>query len=273
MSSQDQVWCVSMFRDEEDVADRVLKHLIDEGVDGIIVADNMSEDETRSKILSVVPYAEKHGCRLIMEIDDDPGYYQSRKMTNLARRAAEEGADWIVPFDADEIWYARDRLAVELRNLPGFISVVRVPIINHFPTSIDPDDSDPFVSIEWRQAESQKLPKVAFRWHPEAVIEQGNHGVFIPGDVHASTDWGGFGLRHFPYRSFEHFKRKAINGKKAYEAAKDLPEDMGLHWRQYGQILEQHGEEALREVFTTYFWFLAPVNAGMLHDPAPYRRW
>lgn len=269
----DQVWAVSMFRDEEDVADQVLMHLIDEGVDGIIVADNLSTDGTREKILSVVPYAEAKGVRLIMEIDDEPGYYQSRKMTDLARKAAAEGAVWIVPFDADEIWYARDRLAVELRDMPGFVSIVNVPIINHFPSSIDLPIDNPFQAIEWRQAEAQKLPKVAFRWHEEAVIAQGNHGVWLPGDQHVNTEWGGFGLRHFPYRSFEHFKRKAINGKEAYEAAKDLPEDMGLHWRQYGQILEQHGEEALREVFTTYFWFLAPLNAGLVHDPAPFRRW
>lgn len=273
--SHEQVWAVSMFRDEEDVADHVIKHLIDEGVDGIIVADNLSTDKTRDKILSCVPYAEEKGCRLILEIDDEVGYYQSEKMTKLAQKAVEQGASWIVPFDADEIWFSHtDRLAVQLRSMPEMYRVANCSITNHFPSSLD-EVGNPFEVITWRQAEPQKLPKVAFRWEDDAVIHQGNHSVHLPSGGHRSwhtSDLIGIQLRHFPYRSFEHFKRKAINGKAAYDAS-DLPADMGQHWRQYGQILEQHGEDALREVFETYFWFLAPLNEGLVRDPAPFRRW
>lgn len=269
MSSREQVWCVSMFRDEEDVADHVIKHLIDEGVDGIIVADNLSSDKTREKILSCAEYAEKNNCRLILEIDDQLGYYQSEKMTKLANQAHDEGADWIIPFDADEIWFARpDRLAEVLRSTNQQWRIVNCSITNHFCSSLD-QNGVPFEEIKWRQPEAQDLPKVAFRWEEGCVIHQGNHNVTLPSN---GLRIGGLELRHFPYRSFEHFKRKAINGKQAYEAS-NLPEDMGLHWKQYGQILEQHGEDALREVFETYFWFLAPVNAGLILDPAPFRRW
>jgi hypothetical protein len=269
MSEQEQIWAVSMFRDEEDVADHVIKHLIDEGVDGIIIADNLSSDGTRDKILSCVDYAVERGCRLILEIDDELGYYQSEKMTKLANQAHGEGASWIVPFDADEIWFSReDRLAPFLRGLQDHYRVVNCSITNHFPSSLD-KVGNPFEVIEWRQPEAQALPKVAFRWEEGCVIHQGNHGVTLK-EGYGIT--GGLELRHFPYRSFEHFKRKAINGKQAYDAS-NLPEDMGLHWRQYGQVLEQSGEDALREVFETYFWFLAPLNAGLVLDPAPFRRW
>jgi len=268
----EQVWAVSMFKDEQDVAEGVIKHLIDEGVDGIIVADNLSQDATRERILGCRDYAATHGVRLVLEIDDEPGYYQSRKMTALAAKAVEMGATWIVPFDADEIWYATDRLGVVLRGMEPTIDVVTVPITNHFPSGIDPVGDDPFRTIQWRQKDSQRLPKVAFRWMEGCVIEQGNHGVYFPRPAKFHKN-SGVALRHFPYRTFDHFKQKAINGKAAYIAAKDLPEDMGMHWRQYGQILEQHGEDALHGVFTSYFWFLAPLDAGLIHDPAPYRRW
>lgn len=270
MTDHEQVWACSMFRDEEDVADHVINHLIDEGVDGIIVADNLSTDNTRDKILSCVDYAEKNGCRLILEIDDEPGYYQSEKMTKLANQAHAEGASWIIPFDADEIWFSRrDRIAPFLRSLDESTRLVECSITNHFPSSLD-EVGNPFEVIKWRQSEPQELPKVAFRWEEGCVIHQGNHNATLPSNSPFRPRH--LELRHFPYRSFEHFKRKAINGKQAYEAS-NLPEDMGLHWKQYGQILEQHGEAALREVFETYFWFLAPLNAGLILDPAPFRRW
>lgn len=271
MSSDEQVWCVSMFRDEEDVAEHVIKHLIDEGVDGIIVADNLSTDGTRDKILSCVDYAVEKGCRLIMEIDSEVGYYQSEKMTKLANQAHDQGASWIIPFDADEIWFSHtDRIAPYLRSLDQWCRVAECNITNHFPSSLD-EEGNPFEVIRWRQKEPQDLPKVAFRWEEGCVVHQGNHGVTLPT---ASQPYSArlLELRHFPYRSYEHFKRKAINGKQAYDAS-TLPEDMGLHWRQYGQILEQSGDDALREVFETYFWFLSPLDAGLQLDPAPFRRW
>lgn len=269
----ESVWCVSMFKDEEDVAEHVLMHMVDEGVTGIIVADNMSTDGTRAKILQAAEYAESKGVHLVLEIDDEPGYYQSQKMTELARKAADEyGAEWIVPFDADELWYGNDRVGVVLSSLPKAVDVVACSITNHFATGVDPEGTNPFQTMEWRQAEPQALPKVAFRWSPDAKIEQGNHAVTLPSSF-PYAPVPALKLRHFPYRSFEHFVKKAKNGAEAYKAAVDLPEDMGKHWRQYGELLERHGEEALREVYTTWFWFLAPVNAGMVHDPAPFRRW
>jgi hypothetical protein len=115
---------------------------------------------------------------------------------------------------------------------------------------------------------------VAFRWHPDAVIHQGNHDVTLPEYEFARSggEFVAMQVRHFPYRSPEQMVRKARNGAAAY-AATDLPAEQGAHWRSYGDLIDRYGEEALHDVYRQHFWFLSPVDAGLVCDPAPYLRW
>ena len=252
------ITAVMMVKDEADIIEGTIRHLLGE-VDHVIVADNGSTDGTLD-ILYWLP----------MEVveDREQAYYQSEKMTALAQMAADQGAEWIVPVrrrrtlvcgrPASERSWSISRPA-------GTLS--KVTLWNHFPSGIDPP-GDPFQSIVWRQKEPAGMGKVAFRWEEGAVIHQGNHDVTL-----GEKNYGlPVSLRHFPYRSAEQFVRKARNGAAAYKAS-DLPESWGAHWRSYGEILERHGPEALEEVFYTYFHFMSPIDNGMVHDPAPYRRW
>jgi hypothetical protein len=260
-----QVWCVSMMRDEADVAVDVVTHLAEEGVDGIIVADNLSADGTGDILRDLdLP------CQLLVIDDTEPGYYQSDKMTRLAHQAHDLGAEWIVPFDADELWCARsDGLARALRLLPDRVTVAEASLLNHFATALDSDDPCPLRSMQWRQRDPAPLPKVAVRWAPHLCIHQGNHGADRDGDRAV----GDLEVRHFPYRSFDQFLRKARNGAAAY-AATDLPADQGAHWRQYGALIDSQGEDAFRsEVWERYYWFFSPTDAGLVYDPAPFLRW
>jgi hypothetical protein len=191
-------------------------------------------------------------------------------MSRLAELAVEQyDATWVIPADLDELWVCKqDRVGVWLQSLPRDVGVVTADLYNHFPSSIDPPGDNPFETIVWRQRDPGALPKVALRWQEGAVIAQGNHDVF-------GVDGGrvpGLEIRHFPYRGTQQFLNKCKQGAAAY-AATDLPPETGAHWRSYGQILEQHGEDALLEVFYRWFWFLSPVDGGLIYDPAPYRRW
>jgi glycosyltransferase involved in cell wall biosynthesis len=255
---------ISMVKNEGDVIEGVVRHTLGE-VDELIIADNMSTDNTRdilSRLAETLP----------IEIVDDPepGYYQSRKMTYLANLAGERGADWIIPFDADELWYSKyGRIADALALTSG--NIAPATMWNHFCTAVDPPGNDPFKTMEWRRKEPGQLPKVAFRWRPGSIIHQGNHGVTIPGPVEMATNV--LEIRHFPYRSAEHFVGKSIRGAAAYKLAPDLPKDMGLHWRSYGTVVERYGPQALEGWFRDHFWYLLPSELGMTRDPAPYRRW
>ncbi|MGL4766863.1 MAG: glycosyltransferase family 2 protein [Formosimonas sp.] len=267
----EQVWAISMFKDEADVAEHVIKHLIDEGVDGIIVADNLSTDETQQKLLACRDYARERNVQLIVQADEEVGYYQSKKMSALAAQAAALGASWIVPFDADEIWYSDvGRLGDTLKSLVPEIRVAQCVMLNHFATDLDAAGESPFESLQWRLiTETQTFPKVAFRWEEGAVIHMGNHGVDLP---HGGAVACVLACRHFPFRSFAHFKDKAFKGKKAFDAAADLPVNQGLHWREYGRVLAEEGEAALLRVFESNFYFKAPESSGLMRDPAPFRR-
>jgi hypothetical protein len=252
---------ICMVKDEADIIAGTIAHMADE-VDFLIVSDNASTDGTR-EILAELEDA------LPLTVLDDPevGYYQSFKMSRLADRAADEGAVWIVPFDADELWYAADRISVVLANMPA--GIVQADLFNHIATALDLPGEDPFRTMVWRQPDKGALPKVAFRYEPGVEIHQGNHGVTLPSDP---TPVSGLEIRHFPMRSPEQMVRKARNGAAAY-AATNLPEHQGSHWRQYGALLERLGEEAMHDVYREHWWHLSPTDAGLVHDPAPYLRW
>jgi glycosyltransferase involved in cell wall biosynthesis len=265
------VVAIMMVRDEEDVIAQVVRHTLAQ-VDWMIVADNASTDRTRP-ILAALAAADAQGRLAIV---DDPvvAYRQAEKMSALAARAAAEDIDndtIIVPVDADELWYSPTGRPLRhlLPALPW--DVFAAPLFNHLRTALDVDDPDPFLSMVWRQRDPGGLPKVAFRWRRGALIEQGNHGVHLPGQVRHLTETV-IALRHFPIRSAEHLIGKARNGAAAYadEGAADLPEDWGVHWRAWGQMLTTGGPQALQAAYRAHWFYDSPVDQGLIRDPAPY---
>jgi len=96
------VYGVSMVRNEADLIRlNVLYHLAS-GIDRMLVVDNGSTDGTDEILQQLsLQHAEVRWSR------DDGPFLPSRVMTKLAREAFEEGADWVVPVDADEFWHAR----------------------------------------------------------------------------------------------------------------------------------------------------------------------
>ena len=116
---------IAMVRDEDDVIETVLRHMATQ-VDYLMVANNRSVDGTEETILALID----EGLPIALTQDDEVGYMQSEKMTGLAHHANDWiGADWIVPFDADEIWYSpRTRLADFLgEQMPADIDIVKAP--------------------------------------------------------------------------------------------------------------------------------------------------
>jgi hypothetical protein len=106
------VYGVSMVRNEADLIRlNVLYHLAS-GIDRMLVVDNGSTDGTDEILQQLsLQHTEVRWSR------DDGPFLPSRVMTKLAREAFEEGADWVVPVDADEFWHARgDDLRSVLEN-------------------------------------------------------------------------------------------------------------------------------------------------------------
>jgi len=246
---------VSMVRDEADVIDTVLRHLLASGVDHLIVADNLSTDSTPH----VLNDLEACGAPLTIVQDDELGYYQSRKMSGLSDMAADMGATWVLPFDADEVWYGVDpqsgeacRISDALSQVEDDVRIVRAPGWDHIAEGL-PEFPSPF--SPWRRPQTQQLAKVAYRAQRGAVLHMGNHDVSISGpDV-----VGPLAYRHFQYRSLEQMTRKLRNGRQAYEAS-DIHPLHGTHWRAGG--LKSDDELAAE-------WAALCATDGLVFDPAP----
>lgn len=250
------IFAICMTKDEEDIIGYTLPRMAAQ-VDQVLIADNLSTDATRDIL---------HTCANQMgniTISDDPevAYLQSVKMTRLAEHARDQGADWVVPFDADEVW-----MLPELSPIPPSVSVLHAELYDHVVTGHDDfSDPDPVTRIAYRRPYPAPLYKVICRTLPGLVIEQGNHSASYPGPIESM----GIGqVRHYPYRSALQMARKARNGGRAYAAAGSaLPESTGAHWRNYARFLEQGGIEAIEEIFQT--WFYEDDPSELIHDPCP----
>jgi len=112
--------------------------------------------------------------------------------------------------------------------------------------------------MQWRRELEAPLPKVACRWRSDLVIDMGNHAARYTGG--ATVYDAQIVVRHFPYRSVDQLVRKVRNGAAAY-AATDLDAQYGAHWRQWGQILDQSGPQALADLFRTWYWRAEPTRS------------
>ncbi|MFV0452561.1 MAG: glycosyltransferase [Propioniciclava sp.] len=228
------IWGVTMVRDEQDIIAATIGHLFDQGVDHVLVADNRSTDATGA-ILRRLAAADP---RVHVAYDAEPGYYQSEKMTVLAHAAWRSGAAWIIPFDADEFWFARGRkLAEHLRDLPAEVGVVKAAF--HNMVKEDPDAE--LAGASFRMDPVPHRPgKVAFAAHRLAVVSAGNHGVARVG---ALTD--GLFIAHAAYRGPGQVARKLRQGAAAVMLTR--PGDtIARHWRSGGSL----SDESIAEVWS-----------------------
>lgn len=254
------VAAITMVKDEADIVEAFVQHTVSQ-VDWMLVADNGSTDGTREIL-------DELARELPLEVIDDPviAYQQSEKMSRLAAIAANRGAHWVVPADADECWYSPfGRVADVLDSLDAEIAVATAKLYDHVATGIDRADGSHIQRIAWRRSEPLELPKVACRPLVPARILTGNHGAHFP----IEQLEGQLVVRHYPYRSVAQFVSKVRNGAAAL-AASNLPEHQGAHWRDYGRLLESGGEAALGDVFRRYFWARDPrTHRRLIRDACP----
>lgn len=260
--------CAGMLvKDEADIVETTIRHLLTQ-VDEVVVCDNLSTDGTSEILLRL-----REELGIIVQSDEEVGYYQAAKTTALAQEARGRGHGWFIPVDADELWFAGDgrRIADYLDGVPLDAMFVKAAILNHVATATDPpEEPNPVRRLCWRQREplAYQWWKVACRTRPDLEIAMGNHSARTHGPGREET---GLAIRHFPYRSAAQFVRKAENGLAAYRAAPDLMNaGYGAHWKAYGEAVEQGGREAGEAWFYDAFFIGDPErDPSLVFDPAP----
>lgn len=225
------VWACSLVRDEIDVIDRTLDHFLAQGVDHVLVADNGSRDGTLERLrhrAAVDP-------RIHVAIDRERRFFHGAKMTRLAQVAAIAGADWVVPFDADELWFAPEA------TLASYLAASDANQVSAETFNAVPLDAEPTRAGRRYRLSSEPTGwyKVAFRAHPFARVDFGNHVIHRTGPRDT-----GLSIAHLAYRSQEHLRRKLIQGESAVSRIGER-ESLCYHWK-WGARLS---EPALVEVW------------------------
>jgi glycosyltransferase involved in cell wall biosynthesis len=225
-----------MVRNEERRIAGSIRRLLADGIDHVVVADNLSTDGTPDVLREL---ARDHPVTVVP--DDESAFYQGPKVSLLARAAARCGAAWIVPFDADELWFATEgSIAETLHALEGDVAVA--PMFDFLPRVDQELIADPFVEFT-RRTVMPVTRKVAFRAHLMASVSSGNHWVSQP----VRQVKGKLFIRHYPFLDFEHFLRKARGGTEAIEAT-DLSAKIGVHWRRWARMHDAALDEEWRTI-------------------------
>jgi glycosyltransferase involved in cell wall biosynthesis len=155
------VWAVGVVHDEADIIRATVGNFVEQGVERVVVADRSSTDGTPDLVRGIP------GVTVLA--DGAPEHLRGHTLTLLARAAARAGAEWVVPFDADELWTAPGGLAAFLASTPA--DVVRADVWEYVPTVDDPvDEADPTERIRHRRTTPTDQPRWAFRAHRLAFV-------------------------------------------------------------------------------------------------------
>lgn len=285
-----KLWAIAMAKDEGDIIYDTLCHLAANEVDGIIIADNLSKDNTRNEIEKASNHIKKLRPNIDVDIIEDNilAYEQSDKMTDLARRAREKGANWIIPFDIDEIWFSPNstlkNALIDIDN-QGY-DIYRSLYTNHSITVYDKTNISPFKSMiyKWNLPTNHKSC-FRFRQGDSMVkISNGNHFVQHNGwDIGRNVkvvidDYGNdriiFGpqtvqIRHFQWRSLDQFISKIL---KSYESCKALQSNSDLYngaaWAEHFKIYEKDGIDGLKQYYHDNILVHKDLGS-LINDPAP----
>jgi hypothetical protein len=248
-----KIFGICMVRNEADVIRLSLLHQLALGLDRILIIDNGSTDGT----VEVLECLSRDDPRIQWHPEPDP-YQQSAALTALAREALRQGADWVVPFDADEFWWVRSgSLRTLLAETPA--GALRAPLVNFIQRRDQVVATEPgllsmtrrvpwAVRVHPRRVEARhfayveaQIPaKWLFQPAAEVVVAQGNHKV----------TWGpepseaGYGLAilHAPLRSRADLERKADHGERAL--ASGSPPEISWHLKRWARLRVADGLDA-----------------------------
>lgn len=216
-------------------------------IDQFVFLDNMSTDRT----IEILNLLREEGFNIEIISDTEIQYTQSEKMEKLCAYVYKKySCDFVIPIDDDEIIVPENGSIsiTEIKDIFYTLSheaIYYVPWRNYFPTEYDNN-------VEMNVAKRQTycfLDDTVKTYHkiiiPEKVISEdgfhimmGNHDATYS-KKHDEIVFPELRFAHFPIRSEEQIKSKALIGYTNLLAMPDRNKDHGAHWGIiYQQILD-----------------------------------
>ncbi len=227
---------ITMVRNEADIVDLTIRHHLRIGCDAVLAVDNGSTDKTAG----ILGRLARHDDRITWT--SDPGAFRQSEITTiLARQAFEIGADWVVPFDADEFWWCRRDKSLrafldDAGGAPAFLAPV-VNFVQHrqrrrssrrgllhlrmraIPVPPAEDARRLVTDREIGFVEMLYPPKAIFRAGSDVVVPTGNHAVVSASGPPVETN--DLACLHAPLRSKQVLEAQAEHGRRVSEVSSD----------------------------------------------------
>ena len=250
-----KIFGVTVVRSEADIIALTLRYHLHLGLDGVFVLDNGSTDGT-DRILEQLAQADNR----IRWSRYEGEFQQAELTTGLARDAFRAGADWIVPFDADEFWFAPVR---EFREVlaRSKAAALRAQVIHYIQAreqlrrspealltmnrraswTVGPPDGRALVEAQQiGYVEAMYLPKWISRASANLEIDTGNHSAGnLAGKPETTAE---LVCLHAPIRSRDTLVQKAAQSLRLEEAGR--PAADGWHTHRVRRLLEEDAIDA-----------------------------
>ena len=231
------IWAVGTTRNEADIIRANVLHHQSQGVSHFLWLDNGSTDGTTDVLDEL-----RQSVSLEWRLHTD-SFRQDVLLTALAREAFVRGADWVLPLDADEFWYApQGSLRQVLKRTDA--GALRVQLVNFVQRrdqltaaaagllTMNRRPPEPIGPID-RLEELVNSRRIGFveilypakwiaRTCPLLEVGWGNHTLY--GSLAPAVDTDAIVCLHAPLRSRATLENKVDSGRRFEDVREDLRE-------------------------------------------------
>lgn len=244
MSKPRRAFSISMVKNEAETIESFVRYHLNI-LDGMVIIDNGSTDNT-SNILEKL---KSEGIPLYVKRKMDAQYNFDEKMTALLYETFNlHQPDIIFCLDADEFLTSPNSLETP-RHIINSLDLNKLYYLGSEPYFPDPKDDTNELFLPKRIIHSYNkiidykvaVTKSILNYSPK--LKMGNHDLIFENNISEKINReviNGLNIAHFPYRSVEQIKSKALVGWISNLTRYNRPEYENWHWKEIFDKLKEN---------------------------------